>query len=507
MRLHPLFGRLVLPLAVTGLALGGPGLPAQAAKPPTIPLVVVSAPEQVTVIQGTTKTVTLDVANLGTGDAEDVVVTFGSAKLPVAKDLGFTAPAGCTATACTIGHLAAGAKRAYRFTLHPAASTSSLGSTFAIVPGYRNDTFAFDTEVTVLRAKDGVDLEIDRVPDLKLAPGQSATVPVMVRNTGSKDVDGVAVALGGFSGLTPLTKYRNCKVEDDEDISGLVCVFDQKLAAGGTFTVADADALKIRVAPDAAGPFDYPAYVAAVGLDENFTNPYESKLAAASGPTLRLQPAPKALDAGEPDDINLDDNAAEFTVSVPTTAADSAAVGGVFAGTTGDTKTAKVGVRNAGPTNVVPGSRTWLPNVRVTVPGGIDLTDVDEDCVPGTSLTDLDLESAGGPGTRNFVCLLFAGLDVGTQHWFTFTGTIKDTAHPAGTVIADGGVQDTHHQNDKAAFTVKATAAPGGAGGGGTLPITGTPTGLIAGGGATLLLLGGAAFYLNRRRRIVTVTD
>jgi hypothetical protein len=506
MRLHSLLGRLVLPVAVTGLALGGPGLPARADKPPTFPLVVVSAPEQVTVIQGTTKTVTLDVANLGTADAEDLVVTFGSAELPVAKNLGLVPPAGCTAAACTIGHLAAGAKRAYRFTLTPAASTTDLGSTFAIVPSYRGDAYDFDTEVTVLRAKGGVDLEISRVPDLKLAPGRSATVPVMVRNTGTKDVDGVAVALGAYTGLETLTKYRNCKVEDDEDLSGLICVFDQKLAAGGTCTVAAADALQIRVAPNAAGPFEYPAFVAAVGLDANFTTPYAAKLATASGPTLRLEPAPKALAAGEPDDINLDDNVADFTVTVPRSAADSVAVGGTFAGATGDTGTVKIGVRDAGPTDLIPGTRTWLPNVRVTVPGGIELTDVDEDCLPGTSLNDIDLEADGETGGRNYVCLLFEGLTAGDQHLFSFTGRISDAAHPAGTVIADGGVQDSHHQNDKAAFTVKATA--GGSGGsGGTLPITGTPTGLIAGGGVALLPLGGAAFALNRRRRIVTVTD
>lgn len=506
MRLHSLLGRLVLPVAVTALALGGLGLPAQADKLPAFPLVVASAPEQVTVIQGTTKTVTLDVANLGSGDAEAVVVTFGSAELPVAEDLGFVPPAGCTATACTIGHLAAGAKRAYRFTLTPAVSTSRLGSTFAIVPSDRGDSYASGSEVTVLRAKAGVDLEINRVPDVKLAAGAAARVPVVVRNTGSEDVDGVAVAVGAYTGLRTMSAYRNCRTENDEDLSGLICVFDQKLAAGASFTISDEDALLIRAAPNAAGPFEYPAFVAAVGLDRNFTTPYAKKLAAASGPTLRLQQAPKALEAGEPDDINLNDNVADFTVSLPRSAADSVAVGGVFAGAAGDTRTVEVGVRDAGPTDLVPGSRTWLPTVRVRVPGGIELTGVDEDCVPGTSLADLDLEAGSGPGTRDFVCILYDGLAAGGRRLFSFTGRIADVAHPAGTVTADGGVQDARHQNDKAAFTVR-VAAGGSGGSGGTLPITGGPAGLIAGGGVALLLLGGAAFALNRRRRIVTVTD
>jgi LPXTG-motif cell wall-anchored protein len=71
----------------------------------------------------------------------------------------------------------------------------------------------------------------------------------------------------------------------------------------------------------------------------------------------------------------------------------------------------------------------------------------------------------------------------------------------AGTVVADGGVQDAVKAGDRAAFTVKL-----GAGGkGGDLPVTGAPAGSIALGGVLLLAGGATAFVVARRRRIVTV--
>lgn len=479
---------IALPAAAAALALGGLAAPVQAAPEPAEPMVGVVAPEQITVIEGKSKTVRAEVLNVGDAAAKGVVVKFNG----VEPSLGLTLPAGCDANGCAIGDLAAGARRTLSFTVAPTGT--DLTSTFEISVG------AFATEVTVVQAKSGVDLELEPIADLKLGRGASANVPIVVRNTGSEAVDSVGVVLLAEGGLEPLTSYRNCIAEDESPlVTAVICLFEQEFPAGATFTVPAATPLRIRVAPDAGGPYTYSAAAVAVGVNDEAA----AALAKKSGPTLRLQAVRSAGDVtdGEaPDDINEDDNMAAFGVTVPKSAADVAAVGASFTGAVGDTKTIQVGVRNLGPTGVVPGSLDWIPTVRVTVPTGIKLTEVDEMCAPGTGLDDFDFRDIGTVDGRDYVCLVMGRLGKGDAELFAFTGTIADGKHTAGSVVVDGGSQDSRKANDKAAIQVQLTAG----GGGGGLAVTGAPAGWVALGGALLFLAGGAIFVLARRRRIVT---
>jgi hypothetical protein len=479
---------IALPAAATALALAGLAVPAQAAPEPDELMVGVLVPEQVTVIEGKSKTIRAQVVNVGETAAKGLVLKFAGAD----PSLGLSLPAGCDANGCAVGDLAPGARRTLSFTVTPTGT--DLTSTFELSVG------PFETEVTVVRAKGGVDLELEPIDDLKLGRGQSANVPIVVRNTGSEAVDSIGVVLLAESGLEALTKYSNCLVEDESPLlTGVICLFEQEFPAGATFTVPDATPLQIRVAADAGGPHTYGAAVVAVGVNDETA----AALAKKSGPTLRLQSVKSAGDVtdGEAtDDINAEDNLASFGVTVPKSSADVTAVGGAFAGAVGDTETVQVGVRNLGPTGLVPGSVEWIPTVRVTTPTGIKLTEVDEMCAPGTGLDDFDFRDVGTVDGREYICLLLGRLGKGDAELFAFTGTIVEGTHTAGSVVVDGGSQDSVRANDKAAIEVRLTAG----GGGGGLAVTGAPAGWVALGGALLLLAGGAVFVLARRRVVTT---
>ncbi|XVV13012.1 LPXTG cell wall anchor domain-containing protein [Actinoplanes sp. CA-131856] len=486
-----------IPAALAAVALGGLAAPAQAAPSDGEPFVDFYLPEQVSVIQGKTKTFNAELFNAGQGDAKGVVMTFSD----VDPSLGLTLPAGCDATSCKVD-LKAGKRANLAITLKPTGD--KLVSHFtATVEGY-------STDVTVVRSTGGVDLEVDPIDDLKINRGQSADVPVVVRNSGSETVDSIGLAVVAEDGLEVLTKYSNCLTEvEGEKIPGVLCFFQQEFAPDTTFTLPAATPVKVKLRADAGGPYTYSAAVSAIGVKDSVAD----ALAARTGPVLKLEAQRKAAveipdDSQVPDDLNEDDNVAYFGVEAGKSAADSAAVGGAFTGAIGDEATVEVGVRNLGPTRIVPTTFEWYHAVHVTVPTGLKLTEVDDACVPGRGApADFDgIDKDSNINGRVYTCLPGDGLAKGEEALFTFTGTITEEKVTAGSVTVDGGQQDGNAKNDKAALTLKLTG--GGQGGGDEdepgLPVTGAPAGWVALGGALLLLAGGAAAYLFRRRRIIT---
>ncbi|MBB2945030.1 hypothetical protein FB565_004763 [Actinoplanes lutulentus] len=501
MRLRTLFHRLALSALVSGLAVTGLALPAQAAEE-EFPFVAVLGPETVTVISGQSKTVELDIYNLTTIAAKDVVLSFGTKAKPIGADLGFTPPEGCDQTTCDLGDVKPGERRKVKFSVKPVAGAGP--AIHVPVATWVGGLPSFETSIAVVQtAKGGVDLEVSDIANLKVGRGKSANVPFEVRNTGNRDVEAVGLfVFTAYSDVVPVLNYRNCLVDDE--LGGVICVIDEPLAGGGTFTLPESAPLRIKVKPDAPGPYEYPVIVGAVGLSGDYLDDFARKTAGAAGAELKLQSVPTAS-ADEPagiDDLNPDDNLADFTVAVPKSAADSKAIGGVFEGSAGQTVSVEVGVQNLGPTGTVPASFQWFPYVHVTMPTGVALSEIDESCLAGTSPTELsDIESLDG---RDYVCAL-DGVAKNAKATFTFTGEISEGEHAPGTVTVDGGVQDAKSGNDTAALTVKLTS--GGEGAGEALPITGAPAGLLAGGGVALLLAGVIAYRMARRRRIITVVE
>ncbi|GAA0521584.1 hypothetical protein Ade02nite_64160 [Paractinoplanes deccanensis] len=487
---------LAIPAALAAVALGGLAAPAQAAPAETEPLVGVYLPEQIAVIQGKSKTVRAEIQNYSSVTAKGVVLEFKG----VDPSLGLTLPAGCEATSCKLGDLAGGQKRTIAVTLKPTGDK--------IVSSFTANVGAFETETTVVRSAGGVDLEVDPIGDLKIARGQSANVPVVVRNTGSETLDQIGLVMLAEPGLEPLTDYSNCVTElDDEELGGVICFFKQEFAPGATFTLPAGSPMKIKVRADAGGPYKYQGAVAAIGVKDGAAD----ALAAKPGPKLTLEAKRTAGEVDVPDDedvpedINSDDNIALFGVSLGKSVADSTAIGGTFAGAVGDTKTVKVGVRNLGPTSVVPLTDDWFPAVLVSVPAGVKLTKVDEFCLPAGA--DEFSKEFGTVSGLDYICLPESGMGKGQQNLFTFTGVITGTSSAAGSVTVDGGPQDNNAKNDKAALALKVTGTGGQGGGEGDgegLPVTGAPTGWVALGGALLLLAGAAAAYTFRRKRIIT---
>ncbi|GAB2613821.1 hypothetical protein Aab01nite_70170 [Paractinoplanes abujensis] len=482
--------RLALPAALAAVALGGLAAPAQAAPEAPQPLVGVILPEQIAVIEGQTKTIRAEVINAGDAPAKNVVVNFGN----VDKSLALTLPAGCAATSCPVGDLAPQATKV--LTLKVAVTGDALAATFEV------ETSTFSTEVTVVRSAGGVDLEIEPIAGLKLGRGQSAELPIVVHNAGSEAVDSVGIVVLGERGLTALGDYRNCldlgDIDDElgED-AGVVCKFDETFEPGATFEVPADTPLAIRVDKNAGGPYTYSGAVLAVGV-----NDADAALLARkkTGKVLTLDALRKTADVTDgdaPEDINDEDNSAFFSVKVGKSVADIAALGATVDGSEVDFA---VGLQNKGPTTLIPGNDdfTWFPSVRVTLPAGLRLTDVDVNCVPGSGAVEWDFESAGTVDGLVYTCFPEYGATVGETVKFAFAGTI--TADGTGSVVVDGGVQDTNDANDKAAIVL--TSASGGQGGG--LPVTGAPAGWVALGGAVLLLAGAVAVFVFRRRRVVT---
>lgn len=491
--------RLAAGFGISVAALGLLSTPAQAAPSDVVPTVEVEVPQQIAVIAGHTKSVRAEVYNSGTVEAKGVYLKFGSAKFPVDPSVGFVLPKGCDDNGCTVGDLAPGAHETYTFTLSPSAQTAeNLKSTFAVTVGGATGVIGDEAEVTVVRAAGGIDLEVGSIDDMTLNRGQAKNVPVVVSNAGSKDVDGIGLIFIGQEGLEAVSKYRNCEVDNSEGIASAVCEIDQKFPAGAVYTLPAATPLQVKLASDAGGPYTYGAALAAVGLTASTQDELAAKAAGSTGPTLKLQ-ATDGLDGDIDDDLNPDDNVVAFGVKAGRSVADSAAAGATFSGSVGDVRTVKVGVRNLGPTTVVPLSDDWVQTVRVTVPTGITLSKVDKQCLPGTDINDDDLlDKLGQVDGRVYTCLVFDSLGVNQQALFSFTGKIGDGAHTGGTVVADGGVQDSNKANNTAAIKVevKSTVA---------LAVTGTPTGWVALGGALLLIAGIVTMLVVRRRRIVTV--
>jgi len=487
--------------AIVVLATVGVAAPAAAQADPEDqrPEIAVFVPDRVVTVEGRAKTVTFEIINVGEVAAASVVAEFGSDEAPVPASVGFIPPQGCSPAGCTVGDLAPGARKSYRFTVEPTADLPELGASFGISVRDASGEWGESASVTVVHTESGVDLEVAQVDDINLAPGKSATVPVSVRNVGNAAVDGITIVLAGQPYISFPNAYSNC--EAVADLYGVICVFDQQLGPDEVFTLSSSTPLKVKAAADAPGPQSYYLGLFALGLgDLDLTTALAKKAAKSPKSQLRLEPARQGLAEGaQASELNEWDNVISFLVKVSKNPADSVAIGGTFAGAIGDTRTIKVGIRNDGPAATLDGT----PSADVTIPSGLKLTKVDENCFPiadGEPLPDNEGEVSG----HFYRCLVATNLGKGKRALFSFTAKIEDGDNEdPGSITVDGGVQDPKASNNTAKIEVKLT----GGGSGGGLPTTGAPAGLLAAGGALLLVGGAAAFILARRRRIITVAE
>lgn len=509
-RLKSLAIRLALPIAMIGMTAVGAASPAHAEPESTavkLPEVELLLPDRVVTTEGGSKSVPFEVVNVGTTAATGLVVDFASAASPIDPRIGFRPPAGCTAAGCPVGDLAPGARKAFTFTVTPTKELPGVGASFSLTVHDAAAEWRESATVTVVRTPAGVDLEAARIPDIKLAAGKSAALPVSVRNNGNKPVEGIAIALAGPKYITFPNKYSNCV--DVKELPGMVCAFNLTLDPGAVFSMAPSTPLTVAADAIAPGPADYDSGMYAFGLDGETDDPSLAAAARAAknkaGNKLRLEPAPRSLAAVE-DELNDWDNSVSFVVKVALNPADSVAIGDNFEGKIGATRTVKIGFRNAGPATLLSRSDEWAHVALVRLPSGLGLTKVDNRCVPNHN-GDPKWDKPGKVSGREYTCMAVERLAPGKQHLFSFTGKIQNGKNTVeGSIRVLGGRQDVNEANDYADVDVKVTAASASRGGtsgsGGGLAITGAPTGQIAGAGLLLVFTGAMALVLTRRRPV-----
>lgn len=134
-------------------------------------------------------------------------------------------------------------------------------------------------------------------PKVTLEPGKLVELPIEIRNTATKPVDGVVAAfVGEADGLRLAGRYTNCVYRSMGDEAW--CRFDQELAAGTTYRVG-APVVQLRPDADRAGADPHFAYLhlwwTADDIDEvggeMFKDP---QMVPGTEGVLRLEPVPAA---------------------------------------------------------------------------------------------------------------------------------------------------------------------------------------------------------------------
>jgi hypothetical protein len=504
--------RIGLATAVTGLAALAAAAPAGAREAaPEHTWVSPSLPVVTNVASNATKPKSFKVTiyNQTSLAARNVTVQIDASRLPAALTAVLPgADQGCTASGavatCKLAELAGDASHAYTMGIAPGdLEASEWSGNIHVTSEAENSPGEQSSEGIMQLTGPGIDLVIADIDDVTLAPGASTNVPIALRNEGNVAADGVAVVLSTTHYLELPNPYSNCSYSP-EDL-GLVCFFDQPIDADETFVLDPETPLKLKVSDTAPGPYNYGAWAAVVPLSDEVMAKKASAAKTAGGKELRLVPATNMAARGVAEDLNFEDNAVDFTVKVPLHKADSVAIGATVNGASGETKTIKVGVRNDGPADTLTPGEEWASSAEITLPTGLTVQQVDEQCIPVIGGQPLDWEQRGKANGLVYQCWPSEHVEAGRTHLFPFTVKISGPAGAAGSIIVDGGVQDPDTTNNTAAISL--SAGDGGGGGGGGLPVTGASAGAVAIGGTLLLGAGVVAVVVARRRRIVTVVD
>ncbi|MGW4293146.1 LPXTG cell wall anchor domain-containing protein [Micromonospora chersina] len=360
---------------------------------------------------------------------------------------------------------------------------------------------------------EGVDLRAQEELRLTGAPGSTVKAPLGVANIGDRAVHGAVLFLATMPTLTPTASYRNCSSVTEFGSQLITCRFDDDIPAGAALQLDGSSALKI--AGDAWAPSRQ--YGSAFWFTEADFEEFAKEILPedgwqqGSGDALELVPAPatpaRALRQTDEDPTN---NITAIEVEVTgNQRADLAAIGAELPGTPGKTVTTKVGFVNHGPAM----ANTWTPGeivtvAQITVPAGATVVKAPGECSPGT--LEKPTGGYGEPGARAYSCEWYETLHAGDTAFLTFELRVDKVGGAAGKVELhhfDLGekseIADLNPKNDSAALVIAGTPADGGQGGGdgGTLPITGANTVLIAGVGALLLAAGAAGYVVSRRRK------
>jgi LPXTG-motif cell wall-anchored protein len=388
-----------------------------------------------------------------------------------------------------------------------AGDEGSLKVTFA-APG-----FTSASHTAKVRVGEAVDIAAGPEVEVSAGPGKTFSAPLTVRNPHDSAVEGFNALFFDDFALGSATRYRNCRYLDGRLRS---CAFDTPIGPGQTFTATPA----YTVAKDAYAPGtavgeravmtraefeDYADYLTQNGFDLG---------TPGDGPELELVQQAPALARGAQADVDPENNWTLLTLKITgKNGADLAAIGDTVTGAAGDEVEAEVGVANNGPATLAfERSGSSVTRVDLVVPPGTTVVGVPENCFAMNG-DELDVEHPDRAGAGRYRCDPGIVLVAGGSTTFTFRLRIdKVISNAAGTVEVNVPCPcegfprelDLKPANDKAKLLVNpASGGPGGGGGeGGGLPVTGAPTGVVAGAGVLLALAGLGGYLLARRRRV-----
>ncbi|MGV9210575.1 LPXTG cell wall anchor domain-containing protein [Micromonospora sp. RB23] len=371
------------------------------------------------------------------------------------------------------------------------------------------DGFASASHSAKVRIGEGVDLAAPaEESEVSAAPGGKFTAPLTLTNAGETEAKGAVAIFDLDYAIRPDKQYSNCTYRDG---FLLTCAFSEVLAGGETRSAA----VPYVLGKDTYAPgHDYGYY--------NWMTPAEFEDFSAylqaggypmgqpgKGSVLTLPAGPsKAAARGFQADTDPTNNWSGMTVTVTgKNGADLVAIGDKLTGKAGDVVTANLGVRNDGPAALDFGrGGSPVTKIDIAVPVGTTAVEVPEVCAPFDG-EQVDWENPGKPGAKQYRCYpdIFIGVDE-EQTVEIDLRIDKVIPNAEGTVTinakceCEGFTEDLKPANDVAKILVNAAGGQGG-GDGGSLPITGQSTGLLAGLGALLLAAGVGGYLVAKRRR------
>ncbi len=449
--------------------------------------------------------------------ARGVVVTIDMTMAGVLTAQVPDAPHPCTRMSaklvCPIGDVAPDvlARRAFTLVLRVAAGADvPAGANIYITATGRNaDTSLGGASIDVIPTP--VDLVVPVNLQRNIAPGGTARIPVVVRNQGTGPAHGLVLEFdaGNPAYVRLIHRYPDCVYDDSNDSA--ICDFPDLVLQPGMAYLADRP-FDLAIGSRVPGPFllfgSYQAWTA-----DTVPDAVRARLAEAHLPVPTMQPG---ASVGEADP---NDNSGTFALLTRPHAADLAATGTSLAVEPGTAVPLQVGVTNHGPADalVAPGWNLFgygagsAGTVDVTAPAGGMFTSAPAACAPYVGGV-VDWDKAGVGGYPRYACHIGAqtgALVVGSTERFAFTLRVGPTAGADGSVIVrTAGFPDPDTANTRAAIHLNLPGSgvnPAPAGGGpvaGTLPATGSRTGVLGGFGAALLAAGAILMLVARRRRV-----
>lgn len=322
-------------------------------------------------------------------------------------------------------------------------------------------------------------------------PGATVVLPFTLTNAGSETAPGAIVRVFGSRGLTWSAAHSNCESvrtpasADFPASATALCVIDQPLAPGATYTFSDplafrAESFALWERTDLHVVAESPDALTVARAGASWTK--------GTGTPLRLvsRPNPSA------EELFQEDTFVTTAVAVRNTA-DLGVTGARVSGTVGGRVTAEVKVTNHGPAAV---SDITVGNpvvaVDISIPAGTTVTKAPKGCQPVRP----NDEDARGPGAPQYTCETRNWLNPGESEVFPFQLRIDRAVDNS---VGSATLQIDHDPNSRTNFDTNAgdNTAP--------IAVTGnrrllTRTHVALAGGLTLLALG-AAFYVLRRRR------